>query len=244
MCWIPNTRSVACFVLYKCLGIFTRVFTSFYYVVDGKVKTFWSNTDNSQKCYLCQCGEKDLRQRSSPKFNIKNLEALKFGFSPLHCLLRSFDWFIKTKTYSDIKSYAAYGKVQQGLVATQKAFLQDRFRTYFKIKLFMPRPGGGTFIDGNAVRDVFRKPALFSRLIDFPEDLIRDFYTLLMAVVSGADVKPDTFRDLANSWLDRFHGNPSISWNTLRQSIYILETIFLLSHHHNSSCETFILRDQ
>ena len=157
-----------------------------------------------------------MRQRSSPKFNIKNLDALKFGFSPLHCLLRSFDWFIKAKTYSDIKSYAAYGEVQQGLVATQKAFLQERFRKYFRIKLFMPRPGGGTFIDGNAVREAFKRPATFSRLIDFPEDLVRDFYTLITAVTSGADVKPDEFRELANSWLDRFHSNSLISWNTLR----------------------------
>ena len=76
-------------------------------LVDGKVKTYWSNTDNFQKCYLCHCGEKDLRQRSNPNFNIKNFEALKFGFSPLHCLLRSFDWFIKAKTYSGVRSYAA-----------------------------------------------------------------------------------------------------------------------------------------
>ena len=134
-------------------------------LVDGKVKTYWSNTDNFQQCYLCRCGEKDLRQRSSAKFNIKNLDALKFGFSPLHCLLRSFDWFLKAKTYSDIKAYAAYGEVQKSLVALQKDILQERFRKHFRIKLFMPRPGGGTFIDGNAVRTAFRRPATFSRLV-------------------------------------------------------------------------------
>ena len=136
-------------------------------------------------------------------------------------MLRSFDWFIKTKTYSDIKSYAAYGEAQQALVSLQKSFLQERFKHYFRIKLFMPRPGGGTFIDGNAVRTVFQRPATFSRLIDFPEDLVRDFYTLLTAVVSGADIKPDVFRELANSWLDRFHSNPSISWNTLRDHVQV-----------------------
>ena len=167
-----------------------------------------------------------MRQRSSPKFNIKNLDALKFGFSPLHCLLRSFDWFLKVKTYSDIKAYSAYGKTQQSLVATQKDFLQERFRTYFRIKLFMPRPGGGTFIDGNAVRTVFRQPALFSRLIDFPEDLIRDFYTLMTAIVSGADVKPDEFRALADSWLDRFHSNSSINWGRIISSLVLSKTYF------------------
>ena len=106
-----------------------------------------------------------------------------------------------------------------------KEELQPRFRKYFKIKLFMPRPGGGTFIDGSAVRTAFRRPATFAHLIDFPEDLIRDFYTLMTAIVSGADIKPDEYRNLANSWLDRFHSNPDISWNTLRDGSCISELL-------------------
>ena len=80
----------------------------------------------------------------------------------------------------------------------------------------MVKQGGGTFIDGNAVRTCFSRPETFAHLIDFPVDLIRDFYTLITAVVSGADIKPVEFRLLANSWLDRFHSNSSISWNILR----------------------------
>ena len=78
----------------------------------------------------------------------------------------------------------------------------------------MPKQGGGTFIDGNAVRTCFSRPETFARLIDFPVDLIRDFYTLITAIVSGADIKPGEFRDLADSWLDRFHSS-SHNWNIL-----------------------------
>ena len=45
-------------------------------------------------------------------------------------------------------SYAAYGDADQALVAEQKLSLQRKFKKYFRIKVFMPKPGGGTFIDG------------------------------------------------------------------------------------------------
>ena len=80
----------------------------------------------------------------------------------------------------------------------------------------MPKQGGGTFIDGNAVRTCFSRPKTFAHLIEFPVDLIRDFYTLITAIVSGADIKPAEYKALADSWLDRFHSNSSINWNILR----------------------------
>ena len=50
--------------------------------------------------------------------------------------------------FSDVMSYAAYGEADQALVADQKMILQRKFKKYFRIKVFMPKPGGGTFIDG------------------------------------------------------------------------------------------------
>ena len=103
----------------------------------------------------------------------------------------------------------------------EKEDLKYKFRKYFKIKLFTPRQGGGTFIDGNAVRDCFKRPELFARLIDFPVDLIRDFYTLITAIVSGADIKPAEYKALADSWLDRFH-NSSHNWNILSPTLHLI----------------------
>ena len=74
---------------------------------------------------------------------------------------------------------------------------------------------GGTYIDGNAVRAAFRRPVAFSHLIDFPVDLIRDFHRLIVAITSGADVSPIKYKELADSWLDRFHRNEFINWNIL-----------------------------
>ena len=83
---VPNTD-----ISIDCIGCPT--------LVDGKVKSFWAGSNSFQKCYLCDCGEQDLRQRHNAKFAIRNFEALKYGFSPLHCQLRCFDWFLKAKTY-------------------------------------------------------------------------------------------------------------------------------------------------
>ena len=68
---------------------------------------------------------------------------------------------------------------------------------------------------GNAVRKAFSKPVTLSHILDFPVDLIRDFWTLLSCLTIGVDVSPTKFQELADSWLDRFHGNSFLNWNTL-----------------------------
>ena len=108
-------------------------------LVDGKIKSFWSGNNAFSKCYLCNCGPKDLSERSSDKFHVKDKENLLFGFSPLHIMLRSFDWFLKNKTYSDIRQYSAQGPVQQAYVAAQKRKLQKRMNKHFRVKVFQPK---------------------------------------------------------------------------------------------------------
>ena len=80
-------------------------------MLDGKVKCLWAQNTNMGICYLCLCGATTnnyyLGCRHSPHFKVKNRDALKFGFSPLHVRLRSFDWFLKTRTYSDVRYHEA-----------------------------------------------------------------------------------------------------------------------------------------
>ena len=137
-------------------------------------------------------------------------------------MLRSFAWFLKNKTYSDIRQYSAVGPVQQAYVAAQKRKLQKRMNKHFRVKIFQPKSGGGDCIDGNKCRLVFSRPEAFGHLIGFPPDLIRDFYSLILALTSGVDVNPFEFQEQANSWLDRFHGNPDISWNILSPTVHMV----------------------
>ena len=78
---------------------------------DGKIKSVWSGNDCTNKCYLCHAGGAGknclLQHRHSPHFKVKNKEALRYGFSPLHVRLRAMDWFLKTRTYGDFKYHEA-----------------------------------------------------------------------------------------------------------------------------------------
>ena len=80
-------------------------------MVDGKIKSIWSGNDCCNKCYLCNCGSAGknslLRLRRSPHFRVKNKNALRYGFSPLHVRLRAIDWFLKTKLNGDFKYHEA-----------------------------------------------------------------------------------------------------------------------------------------
>ena len=80
-------------------------------MVDGKVKCLWALNTNMSICYLCLSGATKnnyfLGCRHSPHHRVKNRDALKYGFSPLHVRLRSFDWFLKTRTYRDVRYHEA-----------------------------------------------------------------------------------------------------------------------------------------
>ena len=80
-------------------------------LVDGKVKSIWAGNNLMSRCYLCMSGMTThnfhLSKRRSRHFKVQNKAALKYGFSPLHVKLRSFEWFLKCKTYSDFKYHEA-----------------------------------------------------------------------------------------------------------------------------------------
>ena len=83
-------------------------------------------------------------------------------------------------------------------------------------------------MDGRTSRLAFADPEKLSQLTGVPMDLIRDFDALIVALVSGADINPIQFEGLANSWLDRFHSNPNISWNVLSPTVRSYFCSFIL----------------
>ena len=107
------------------------------------------------------------------------------------------------------------GDTNKTLVAAQKIAVAREFKAAFGHDLWKPKPGGGTTNDGRCSRLAFADPEQFSKITGVPVDLIRDFNALVVALCSGAKIDPAKFEGLANSWLDRFHSNPNISWNVL-----------------------------
>ena len=155
---------------------------------DGKVKSILAGNNLMSRCYLCLSGMTThnfhLSKRRSKHFKVKNKEALKYGFSPLHVRLRSLEWFLKCKTYSDFQYHEARyvkfsvtnfltfvhffyfrGDINKGLVAAQKLVLQQKFKDAFGVRLWKPKPGGGTYMDGRCSKLAFSDPEKFSEII-------------------------------------------------------------------------------
>ena len=77
-------------------------------------------------------------------------------------------------------------------------------------------------MDGRCSRLAFNNPEKFAKLIGMPEDLIRDYNRLVIALTSTGDLIPEEFEKDANSWLDRFHANPDICWNVLSPTVHLV----------------------
>ena len=72
------------------------------------------------------------------------------------------------KTYSPVKipiETITYRGPDAEFVALQKLELQRRFKEVFGIKLWKPRPGGGTYMDGRCAKLAFGNPEKFSEMI-------------------------------------------------------------------------------
>ena len=57
------------------------------------------------------------------------------------------------------------GDANNRSVAAQKIILQQRFKDEFGIKLWKPKPGGGTYMDGRCAKLAFGNPEKFSQII-------------------------------------------------------------------------------
>ena len=119
------------------------VYNGFPSMVDGKVKTTWSNFRNSSNnCYVCYAGLKELAQRHCTKFAEVDPYSLTFGFSPLHDWIRLFEWCCKSRTYSQIRSREAHGAAQRALVDEEMYQLKLEFKQRLGLNVFCPRSSG------------------------------------------------------------------------------------------------------
>ena len=81
-----------------------------------------------------------------------------------------------------------------------------------------------TYLLGNLVKDAFRDPALFAKVLGMPklEPLIRDIDSLLVAVNSREMVDVQAFRAKCTVILDYFHDDEELNYNIMSPSIHML----------------------
>jgi hypothetical protein len=123
----------------KYKGLFT--------MVDIKVVNAMLDNAAQGNCFICGCTPMQMAIRCGP-FQPKT-GTLEFGISPLHCLLRTFDWLLKFALHQDFNYWQARG-ANKAKKQARKDELKISFRTEFKVRLFEPRVGGlGNSHDGN-----------------------------------------------------------------------------------------------
>lgn len=75
-------------------------------LIDGKVLNVLTETKSAQQCPICHAGPKEfrtIRNFDSPNFEPKT-DALKYGLSPLHAWIRSFEFVLKLSYKLDLKN--------------------------------------------------------------------------------------------------------------------------------------------
>ena len=82
----------------------------------------------------------------------------------------------------------------------------------------------------------FSDPAKFSKICGVPEDLIRDFHYLILALTCKWDIDAQKFGDLARSWLTRFFANDDINWNWLSVRAASIFCIDLTCYREKTKC--------
>ena len=114
-------------------------------LLDGKIRSIWSDSRSFQNCSICDATPRQMarpRSESKTNFKPKDCEVCRFGFCLLHAKLRSFDWFCKNYFYQDIRNWAC-PKEKRHLYDARKKELQDNFRSYFGVLVYIPLSGGG-----------------------------------------------------------------------------------------------------
>ena len=146
----------------------------------------------------------------------KNQDVLSYGFSNLHCKMRTFEWVCKASNYRDVKSYQARGSENKTKVLMRKNELQKDFKEKLGLDVFKVRKSGGTSNTGNTARVAFANPEIFSEITNFPVSLIKKLKILFDVIdTTSHEVDPDKFDEFCQSWLDEFFAS-NVSWNVLR----------------------------
>ncbi|XP_075149012.1 uncharacterized protein LOC142222645, partial [Haematobia irritans] len=95
-------------------------------LIDGKVLNVLTETKSAQQCPICHSGPnqfRTIRNFDSPQFEAKS-DALKFGISPLHAWIRSFEFVLKLSYKLDLKKWQVRGKEEKKVLAEKKHQIQ------------------------------------------------------------------------------------------------------------------------
>lgn len=101
-----------------------------------------------------------------------NADVFKYGLSPLHAWIRSYEYMLHISYRIDIRKWQIKTAEDNAILSERKKCIQDRFRVETGLIVGIPKQGTGSTNDGNAARRFFANPGLSSKITGISEELI------------------------------------------------------------------------
>lgn len=164
-------------------------------MVDGKVCNALSSVSSS-KCYICNALPSEMNKIDQCLDKKVDESKYEFGLSPLHALIRFFEYFVHVAYKLDVKKWQVRSANEQMLVAAKKKFVQTEFRERLGLIVDKPKSGGsGTSNDGNTARRFFSNSEISAEITGIKKDLIDRCWTILQCLNSGYNINTTKFKD-------------------------------------------------
>lgn len=166
-------------------------------MVDGKVCNALSNVSSS-KCYICNALPSEMNKIDKCLNKEVDESKYEFGLSPLHALIRFFEYFIHVAYKLDVKKWQARSANDQMLVSAKKKYVQTQFRERLGLIVDKPKSGGsGTSNDGNTARRFFSNSEVSSEITGIKKDLLDRCWVILQCLNLVYKINKTKFQEFA-----------------------------------------------
>lgn len=189
--------------------------------IDGKVLNVLTESKSAQQCPICQAGPKEfrtIRNFDSPYFEPKT-DALKYGLSPLHAWIRSFEFVLKLSYKLDLKKWQVRGAEEKRIMAEKKQKIQKEFLLQMGLHVDKPKANGsGNTNDGNTARRAFSRTDLLASITGINNDFLKHLHIILIALSSEFEIDAQRFRDYCIKTSEIFFQN--YEWYSMSATIH------------------------
>lgn len=133
-----------------------------------------------QNCDVCGLKPKNLDNCNKIKKQPIHKAALKFGFSPLHMLLRFLSLVVALGLHLPFKKWRVSGKAQEKALKEHNREMQRRFKAKMGLLVDVPKSGGvGNTTNGNTARAAFDEIEKLASITGVSQEILDHFSVIL-----------------------------------------------------------------
>ena len=133
-------------------------------MLDGKAVNAITNTKSSQSCHICAASPKEMNNLQLVRKKVIDEKAVKLGLSPLHMLMRGFEYILHLGYKMENQTFFARSPEEKASVEKRKMLIKKRFREELSLLVHTPKQGFANTNTGNTARRAFDNPEVFPTL--------------------------------------------------------------------------------